>query len=186
MKKTIVAISLAFASLVTNGAEKPFLLGDFEKAATTDYWKAENRYNSKLTDSVANSDKYAAKGSRSLEVDINSAEASWKESGAIKRYLGEKDLTQFDQITASVYVPKDAPKMQAQISLQTGEKWAWQAGKYFDAVPGEWTTITLDLKKIQDVNNVRICNILIRSPFDAYKGKVYVDSIFAIKSPIKQ
>lgn len=151
------------------------IIGDFEK--NDDGWKADTKYDSKLADSAKQSNKTVCSGKGALEINFKCPAASWKDTGRVQKHLGGKDFSKFKKFSARFYVPKNAPKIQGQLVIQSGSKWTWQAGEYIDSQPGNWTELSLDLGKITDINDVKSLYFIMRSPEGAYNGKIYLDTL---------
>ncbi len=80
-------------------------------------------------------------------------------------------------MTAKFYLPEDAPAMDAQLAIHTGNPWLWQSGVWITGTPGKWTEVSIDLTKCKDLNVVHRFYLLIRSPLKGYKGRIYLDDV---------
>jgi len=155
------------------------MLCDFEKAGQPEGWKADNRPGGKLADAVTQTTEKSCSGKGALAINFNAAEPSWKETGRLQKFLGGKDVTMFKKISARLYLPPDAPKMPVQLAVLSGAKWVWQDTPFINCEPGKWNEISMDMTKVKNPTDVRTLLVIIRSPYAAYKGKIYLDSIIA-------
>ncbi|HBC88683.1 MAG TPA: hypothetical protein DCZ94_17205 [Lentisphaeria bacterium] len=151
------------------------ILGDFE--GNTEGWNADTKYDSKLADASSQSKKFSCSGKGALEINFNCPAPSWKDTGRVQKSIGGKDFSKYKKMSARFLVPENAPKIQGQLVVQSGEKWTWQAGEFIDAAPGKWTELNLDLTKLKELNDVKSVYFIMRSTNAAYNGKVYLDTV---------
>ncbi len=88
-----------------------------------------------------------------------------------------KDWSAYKKLSVHVLLPGAAPVLQAQLVVQTGDAWLWQAGTWIDGKPGEWIDVSLDLATIKDLASVRMLHVVLRSPQAAWKGEVLIDAV---------
>lgn len=153
------------------------IMSDFEKPGNVNGWKANTKYASKLAHATSQSSEVACSGKGSLAIDVNAPEPSWSATGRVQTYFGSKDLSAYKKISARLYLPLASPKMQVQFAVQSGTEWAWQDDKFIDAKPGEWNEFSLDLTKIKHPKDIKLVYVIVKSPFSAFCGKVYLDSV---------
>lgn len=89
----------------------------------------------------------AASGEGFLWLAFESTAGDWAHHGRVERFLGNagEDWSGFARATARLYAPANAPKLNAQLVLQSGGDWKWQQGADVVLKPGEWTEIAFDL-----------------------------------------
>jgi photosystem II stability/assembly factor-like uncharacterized protein len=121
----------------------------------------------------------AFRGQGCLVLSYSSETGDWSKNGRAEKGFNEPgaDWSAFRKITARFFVPKGAPKLQAQLVIQSGPSWLWQQGPFVDASPGEWTAATLDLAGLKDLESVHFAYVVVRSPEAGYKGEVYLDAV---------
>ena len=192
MKKlfTVVAIIAAFAFIASAqalAAEK--VLYSFEQ--DVEGWEIPDWAYEKddyVADSVEVSKKVSKTGKGSLEVTTKFPGGNW--SGAIVEVLEYFDWTPYSTLACDVYLPKEAPAgLRAQMILTVGDSWKWtEMSRSIRLVPGEWTTISANLKpgstdwkRTQPDDefraDVRKIAIRVSSNKPAYDGPIYIDNI---------
>ncbi len=139
------------------------------------------------------SDKYASQGRSSLEMDVEFPGGRW--TGAIIEIMQYFDWTDYSKIACDIYLPKDAPLgLKGKMILTVGDSWKWvEQSKSYALKPGEWVTLTADLKpgsidwrrvQVDDAfrQDVRKLDIRVESNNrPAYTGPIYIDNIRVIK-----
>ena len=142
---------------------------------------------------INSSDKYASQGRSSLEMDVEFPGGRW--TGAIIEIMQYFDWTDYSKIACDIYLPKDAPLgLKGKMILTVGDSWKWvEQSKSYALKPGEWVTLTADLKpgsidwrrvQVDDAfrQDVRKLDIRVESNNrPAYTGPIYIDNIRVIK-----
>jgi len=120
----------------------------------------------------------AFRGTGCLALTFESEAGDWDRNGRVERGFFPKvlDASAYARAAARFFVPAGAPRLQAQLVVQSGPKWLWQQGPFTDAKPGEWAEVALDLAGLKDLAEVRIVYFVVRSPERGYKGEVYLDA----------
>ncbi|RMD80580.1 MAG: hypothetical protein D6820_06505, partial [Lentisphaerae bacterium] len=136
-------------------------------------WEELKYYTPKKKEPVA----YHGKGS--LVLEFQSTQASWDRKGRCSLMLKGKDLTAYTQLTAWFYLPSDAPSIEGQFAIQTGDQWRWQEGPWVKGKPGQWVQISLNLKEVKHTENTRALYCVFRANEKAYTGQVYLDWVQA-------
>jgi hypothetical protein len=100
-------------------------------------------------------------------------------NGRVEKFLGGNgvDWLAYARLTARLRLPAGAPSLEAQLVVQSGEKWLWQAGPWIPVAADAWTEVSLDFAGLKDLQTVRIAYVLVRSPQAAYAGEVYLDDL---------
>ena len=138
---------------------------------------------------VAQSQEFPSHGQSSLQLIASFPGGKW--TGAyVERMMYVTDWTAFSGLAADVYLPQNAPEgLKARFILTVGDKWEWtEMNRSLPLKPGEWTTITADLKPgSQDWKffpdekfrkDVRKIGIRIESDAKpAYTGPIYLDNV---------
>ena len=126
----------------------------------------------------------AFRGEGFAVLTFGSDSGDWSRNGRIEKHFpgGGADFSNREKMTARVFAPSGAPKLQAQLVVQSGAKWLWQQGKWIDGRPGEWTEISLALKGLKDLQAVHVAYVVVRSTEAGYKGELYVDAV-ALHAP---
>jgi tetratricopeptide (TPR) repeat protein len=163
---------------------------DFEKQIP--YWQIPDwcfEKNDYVGKKVANSRQFANKGKSSLKVLADFPGKKWSAVYfEVQEYL---DWTPYQDISADVYVPADAPSgLKAKIILTVGDNWKWiEMNRLVKLTPGEWTTITANLvpgsndwrrTEVTDEfrSDVRKLGIRVESNMrPVYNGSIYVDNV---------
>lgn len=141
---------------------------------------------------VASTD-VASEGKQSLKVSAEFPGGRW--TGAIVEIMQYFDWTEFSKVSCDVYIPKDAPLgLTGKIILTVGDSWKWvEMSRSFPLKPGEWVTISADLKpgsidwrrvQVDDAFRADVRKIDVRVESNnkpAYTGPFYVDNIKVIK-----
>ena len=138
---------------------------------------------------LAVSPDQAAEGASSLRLDATFPGGRWTGAYA-EREVEVTDWSQFGTISASLYLPGDAPPgLRARLILTVGEQWTWtEMNRGIGLVPGQWTTLTatlkpgsMDWKFFPDErfrSSVRKLGIRIESDKQpAYTGPIFLDNI---------
>ncbi|MGB2601610.1 MAG: glycan-binding surface protein [Candidatus Omnitrophota bacterium] len=196
MKKVVLmlaVVGLLFAGTVVH-AEDATVLFDFEDGLQG--WEIPDWAYEKpdhVQKEITASNKFATQGTQSLEIDTEFPGGRW--TGAIIEIMQYFDWTDYSKIACDIYLPKDAPLgLRAKIILTVGDSWKWvEMSRAFGLKPGEWVTLTADLKpgsidwrRIQvdegfraDIRKIDIRVASNNKP--AYTGPIYIDNIRVIK-----
>lgn len=120
----------------------------------------------------------AASGKSFAWLSYESAGGDWKPHGRVEMYLNNgEDWSAFNRLTARAYAPAGAPRLTAQLVLQSGGDWAWQQGPEAVLKPGEWTEVALDLSTLKNVNAARMAHFVVRSGGVAWQGELGLDAV---------
>jgi len=150
-------------------------------------WALEKDNNASV--SLENSSNFASEGSKSLKLETDFPGKMW--TGAILEHMQYFDFSPYRELSANVYIPKDAPiGLRAKIILSVGENWKFtEMTRSFPLVPGEWITIrasiepgSYDWKRTipneafrQDVRKIAIRIESNKKP--SYQGPIYIDNV---------
>ena len=142
-----------------------------------------------VVESMAISAKFAKEGNFSLEIMANFPGKKWTAVYAeVQQFF---DWTSYKAISADIYLPVDAPfGLQARFILTVGEDWKWtEMSRLAKLVPGEWTTISADLRpgstdwrrtEVTDEfrSDVRKLGMRLESDMKpVYSGPIYIDNV---------
>jgi photosystem II stability/assembly factor-like uncharacterized protein len=120
-------------------------------------------------------------GISSLHLNYDASAAGKDPMGRISKFFGQgdkaKDWSAFKRMTVRFLVPTDAPAVQAQLVVQSGDAWKWQQGDWIDGKPGTWVEVPLDLSKLSDLNSVRMIHFAVRTFQPGWKGGIQVDAM---------
>ncbi len=145
-------------------------------------------------------------GSGALEVICDFPGTRW--TAALVELEKDMDLTDYDLISAQVYIPRGAPRgfMKARFILTVGVGWHFvEMRRPVDLIPGRWTTISVEIEKEDTMispwrghgegslrNNLdAVKKIAVRIEYDAapphvtggrYRGSVFVDNVIISRS----
>ncbi len=192
MKKVLLAlvvIGMVFAGALSHAEEQTVLFG-FEgglQGWEIPDWAYEKPDHVQKEINVSN--KYASEGASSLEIQAEFPGGRW--TGAITEIMQYFDWTDFSKISCDIYLPKEAPLgLTGKIILTVGDSWKWvEMSRSFALKPGEWTTISADIKpgsidwrrvQVDDAfrQDVRKIDIRVESNNKpAYTGPIYIDNI---------
>ena len=143
--------------------------------------------------SIKTSTQYASAGRNSLEIDTEFPGGRW--TGAIIEIMQYFDWSDYSALACDIYLPGTAPLgLRGKMILTVGDEWKWvEQSKSVTLKPGEWVTITADLKpgsidwrriQVDDAFRADVRKIDIRVESNnkpAYTGPIYVDNIRVIK-----
>ena len=196
MKKVLLAfavVSLFFAGTILH-AEEETVLFSFEGGLQG--WEIPDWAYEKpdhVQKEINPSNNFASNGKSSLEIDAEFPGGRW--TGAIVEIMQYFDWTDYSKIACDIYLPEGAPLgLRAKMILTVGDSWKWvEQSKSFALKPGEWVTLTADLKPgsidwrrvqvdeafRQDVRKIDIRVASNNRP--AYTGMIYIDNIRVIK-----
>ncbi|MBU4346178.1 MAG: hypothetical protein KKH29_02490 [Candidatus Omnitrophica bacterium] len=142
-----------------------------------------------VAESMAISNKFAKEGNASLELMANFPGKKWTATYAeVQQFF---DWTLYKTISADIYLPVDAPfGLRARFILTVGEDWKWiEMARLAKLVPGEWTTISADLRpgstdwrrtEVTDEfrSDVRKLGMRLESDMKpVYSGPIYIDNV---------
>lgn len=121
----------------------------------------------------------AASGKGFLWMGYAAAANDWKNHGRVEKFLSQAgtNWSGYSRVTAAVYAPSNAPKLEAQLVVQSGPNWLWQAGPAMAVKPGAWAELALDLTTIKALDAVHIVYVVLRSGGAAYEGDLAVDAV---------
>lgn len=196
MKKVLLALvvmGLFFSGTVIH-AEEETVLFNFEGGLQG--WEIPDWAYEKpdhVQKEINPSDKYASQGRSSLEMDVEFPGGRW--TGAIIEIMQYFDWTDYSKIACDIYLPEGAPLgLRGKMILTVGDSWKWiEQSKSYALNPGEWVTLTADLKpgsidwrrvQVDDAfrQDVRKIDIRVESNNKpAYTGPIYIDNIRVIK-----
>ncbi len=131
-------------------------------------------YLAALKDEVTAPAMLAASGKGFLWLSYESAAGDWARHGRIERFLGDagEDWSGVARATARLYAPASAPKLNAQLVLQSGGDWKWQAGTDVVLKPGEWTEVALDFAQVANTASARMLHVVIRANGTTWQGEL--------------
>jgi len=202
----VPALIVGFTGLKVFAAKTNGMLYDFEESA--EGWKVPD-WAFYQTDHVAREVKVSGekvlKGKGSLEIVCDFPGDRW--SAALVEVEKDMDLSEYEIISADIYIPRDAPKgfFRARFIMTVGIGWHFiEQREPVSLVPGKWVTVKAPLEKselgvsawkgrgekrlFRHINAVK--KIAIRVEYDAapphvigprYHGPVYIDSVLVEK-----
>ena len=204
---TIILISMVLPSGIFPAFGKSDTIKfDFEddaKGWDIPDWAYNHRdYKSK---EVLISDKKALEGEKSLEVVCDFPGNVW--AAVIIERKKDMDLSDYDTISASIYLPRKAPRgfYKARFILTVGVGWHFIEMRHpVDLIPGRWNTVKAKLEKSEEGETQwkgrgekrlykhidQIKKIGLRIEYDAapphrvgsrYRGPIYIDNIIIEK-----
>ncbi|MFH1665247.1 MAG: glycan-binding surface protein [Candidatus Omnitrophota bacterium] len=189
----LVVVGLLFSGMAVH-AEEATVLFSFENGL--EGWEIPDWAYEKpdhVQKEISQSSKYANQGKSSLEIDVDFPGGKW--TGAVVEIMQYFDWSDYSTIACDIFIPKDAPiGLKAAMILTVGDAWKWvEMSKSYSLVPGEWVTMSADLKpgsidwrrvQVDDAfrRDVRKIDIRVQSNNKpAYTGPIYVDNIRVIK-----
>ena len=117
-------------------------------------------------------------GQGALVLSYDSDEADWNRNGrAEKHFNPPADWSRYTKLSARFFVPPKTPRLEGELAIQTGDKWAWHGGPFVAAKPGEWNEVSLPLQGLQDLGQVRVVYFLVRSVQTGYQGTIHLDHV---------
>lgn len=120
----------------------------------------------------------AASGEGFLWLTYESVAGDWTRHGRIEKYLGNgEDWSAFGRASARLYAPPGAPRLVAQLVLQSGDDWKWQEGPESVLRPGEWTEVSLDLSRVANLAAARMLHVVVRAGGVAWRGEIGLDAV---------
>lgn len=121
----------------------------------------------------------AKSGDGCLWMAFAGAADDWKHHGRAEKFLSPegKDWSGYRRMTAQFLTPADAPKIEAQLVIQTGADWLWQAGPNVAGRPGQWTEVALDLAGLKDLDAVNMIHFVVRSGGAVFRGDLGLDAV---------
>ena len=192
MKKLIVvAMAIAIVALFSAAAHaEDKVIFSFEK--DTQGWEIPEwalEQEDHVAKSVESSADVAKDGTKSLKMTANFPGKMW--TAALVEDFEYFDWTPYKEVSADVYIPKEAPAgLKAKLVLTVGENWKWtEMSRGIALIPGEWTTITANLlpgsedwKKtvVDEEFRKDVRKIVVRVESNKkpeYEGPFYVDNI---------
>lgn len=196
MKKALVllaALGLVFAGTVAFAVEETVLFS-FEDGL--EGWEIPDWAYEKpdhIQKEINQSNNFASNGRSSLEVEAEFPGGRW--TGAIVEIMQYFDWSDYSKIACDIYLPEDAPLgLKGKMILTVGDSWKWvEQSRSVALKPGQWITITADLKpgsidwrrvQVDDAfrSDVRKLDIRVESSNKpAYTGPIYIDNIRLIK-----
>ena len=196
MKKvlvTLAVIGLLFATQAAN-AEEETVLFSFENG--TEGWEIPDWAYEKpdhIQQEIDISEEYASNGNNSLLIETEFPGGRW--TGAIIEIMQYFDWVDYSKLACDIYLPEGAPLgLKGKIILTVGDTWKWvEMSRSYALKPGEWVTITADLKpgsidwrrvEVDDAfrQDVRKIDIRVESNNKpAYTGPIFIDNVRVIK-----
>lgn len=159
--------------------------GSPEDWAIPDWAKTSGDY---AAEGIAVSNEQAKDGEGALEIQAAFPGERW--TGVyVERLLDVTDWSAFGQLSASVYLPAQAPAgLKGRLILTVGDEWKWtEMNRAIPLTPGTWTTITANLKPgsmdwsffPDDTfrQDVRKMGVRIESNPLSYRGPIYIDDV---------
>jgi photosystem II stability/assembly factor-like uncharacterized protein len=120
----------------------------------------------------------AASGEGFLWLTYESVAGDRARHGRVEKYLGNgEDWSAFVRATARLHAPVGAPRLAAQLVLQSGDDWKWQAGPEVVLRPGEWTEVSLDLAQTANLAAARMLHVVVRAGGVAWRGELGLDAV---------
>lgn len=187
----LAVMALAHGALAAAAAATEITIYGFEE--TLDGWEIPDwakGTSDHVCQEIAVSQAQAQEGASSLQL-LAAFEGDGRWSGAyVERTLEVTDWTPFSRLSASVYLPSDAPpSLEGRIILTVGDAWTWtEMNRTIPLTPGDWTTISVNLKPgsmdwkffpderfRQSVRKLGVRIESNRQP--AYTGPIYLDNI---------
>ncbi|MBP5232091.1 MAG: hypothetical protein J6333_01655, partial [Planctomycetes bacterium] len=120
---------------------------------------------------------FTGKGSLVIAVDAPGHE--WGQFARAEKVYGNatQDWSRGQALTAALRLPENAPKVEAQLVVQSGDSWLWQQSDWQALKPGEFTKIKYDLAQVKDLNAVHAVYVIMRATEGAFKGDVLCDTL---------
>ncbi len=142
---------------------------------------------------IVSSPDVASEGKSSLKLQAEFPGGRW--TGAITEIMQYFDWTDFSKIACDIYIPKDAPLgLTGKMILTVGDSWKWvEMSGSFALKPGEWVTISADLKpgsidwrrvQVDEAFRADVRKVDVRVESNnkpTYTGPIYIDNIRVIK-----
>lgn len=124
-------------------------------------------------------EKPAFSGTGCLLLKTKFTGGSWDRFGRAEKVYGDqpKDWSAFGKLTAALFAPAGAPKLEAQLVVQCGAGWIWQQGEFAPLQAGAWTPVALDLSKLKDMQQVRAVYVIVRSTAAGFEGEIKLDAV---------
>ena len=194
MKKAVGVVLIALFFAIAAHAQQADVLFSFEQSP--EGWDIPDWAYEKpdyVAKDIAQSNNFASAGSSSLEVEADFPGGRW--TGAIVEIMEYFDWSDYSKIECDIYIPEEAPKgLKAKIILTVGDSWTWvEQSKSVSLKPGEWVTVSADLKpgsidwrrvQVDDAfrSDVRKIDIRVESNNKpAYMGPFYIDNVRVVK-----
>jgi hypothetical protein len=196
MKKVlmIMAILGLFFIGTVAGAQEETVLFSFENG--TDGFEIPDWAYEKpdhVQQDIRSSQNFASEGNSSLEIDCEFPGGRW--TGAIIEIMQYFDWADYSTLACDVYLPQGAPMgLKGKIILTVGDSWKWiEMSRSYNIKPGQWTTMTADLKagsidwrriEVDEAfrSDIRKIDIRVESNNKpAYTGPIYIDNVRVIK-----
>jgi len=117
-------------------------------------------------------------GQGALVLSYDSDEGDWNRNGRMEKHFDPPaDWSSYTKLSARFFVPPKTPRLEGELAIQTGGKWAWQGGPFVAAKPGDWTELSLPLTGLKDLGQVRVVYFLVRSVQTGYQGTIHLDHV---------
>lgn len=192
---SLIMVGLLLAGSAAYAEEETVVLFGFEDSTLQGWdipdWAYEKPDH--VQQSIAPSDKFASEGKGSLEMQADFPGGKW--TGAIIEIMQYFDWSNYSKIEADVYIPAGAPEgLKGSMILTVGDEWKWvEMSRAFSLVPGQWVTLTADLKpgsidwrriQVDDSFRKDIRKVDIRvfsNNVPAYTGPIYIDNVRVVK-----
>jgi len=188
---SVIVLVLGVIAFAGFGFSEGRVLFDFEQEDLSGWeipdWAFEQ--DDYVAEDVAVSADYSKTGAQSMKIVANFPGDSWK--GSLVEVMEYFDWTPYGEVSCDVYLPKDAPVgLKAKLILTVGDNWKWtEMSRSFALAPGEWTTISADLKPgssdwkrtmVTDEFRADVRKIAVRVESNRkpmYYGPIYVDNV---------
>ncbi len=176
----VAAPAVQAAEIVIFGFE-----GSLEDWAIPEWAKLSSDYGG---EDLVVSDQLAKEGTHALELRTTFPGGCW--TGAyVERLLEVTDWSAFGRLSASVYLPPEAPQgLRGRVILTVGDQWRWtEMNRGVLLTPGAWTNISVNLKPgsmdwsffPDDAfrKDVRKLGLRIEANPVPYSGSVFIDDV---------
>ena len=123
----------------------------------------------------------AFSGTGALHMVYDATAASDNPVGRMSRMFGPgdkaKNWSAYKKLSARVRLPAGAPAVRAQLVVQSGDKWQWQAGAWIDCPPDAWIEVPIDLTTLSGMDSVRMIHLALSTFQPGWKGEVLVGTV---------
>lgn len=121
----------------------------------------------------------APRGKGFLWLNYHAPKQDWARHGRIEKFINQngEDWSKYEKLSAKVYSPPGAPKLNATLVVQTGDDWKWLESPVAVMEPGKWTEVDCDLKSLQNIASVRMIHLVFRAQGEEFKGEIGIDEV---------
>ncbi len=171
-----IAVDPTDANTVYAGSGMGGLHKSLDGGAT---WTALDYLAALKAESVATPTLAPASGEGFLWLAFASTAGNWAQHGRVEKFLGNagENWSAYNRLTAKVYAPAGAPKLTAQLVVQSGGDWKWQQSPELVLQPGQWTEVAFDLAAVQGLDSTRMAHVLVRAGGMAWTGEIGLDAV---------